>query len=66
MTNKINKHKWWHFIYGKKLASEVVFKSEKIRTDNFWEECKKCGVMIGKKTGGTTIGPFEFEITKKP
>lgn len=56
-------HKWWHFIYGKEIESEVVFKTKKTETQNSWDKCKKCGQQIGEKWGSTTFGPMVFHIT---
>ena len=58
------KHKWWHFIYGKDTDSELVSDYGNVRTTNYWDVCKKCGVQIGKKQGCTTVS-FELEIRKK-
>lgn len=53
-------HKWWHFIYGKELNSEIVLKTNTTETRIFWEECKKCKCRVGEKWGSTT-----FRITIK-
>jgi hypothetical protein len=49
------KHKWWHFIYGTEILSEIVSKSKNVQTSNYWEVCKKCKKQIGEKQGATTF-----------
>lgn len=53
------KHKWWHFIFGTITQTEIVYQDEQIRTNNYWEECKKCGEQVGEKQGITTLS---FEV----
>lgn len=48
-------HKWWHFIYGKEIKSETVFKGKNSETRNCWEECKECGKQLGEKWGSTSF-----------
>lgn len=51
----MQRHKWWHFIYGKETKSEVVHETKSSRTSNYWEECKRCGEQVGEKQGVTTF-----------
>jgi hypothetical protein len=52
---KEKKHKWYHFIYGKKFVIELVSKVGNVETDNIWYECKKCGKQLTEKQGCTTF-----------
>jgi len=56
----MKKHKWYHFIYGKRFVSENINKSDCTKTDNCWYECKKCGKQLTEKEGYTT---FTFNIS---
>ena len=60
----MKKHKWWHFVYGKKSAWETVFKDSNIETNNHWDECKKCGEQLTEKQGCTTFSIGITGLTK--
>lgn len=49
------KHKWWHFVFGNVLKEELIDKKGMYETNSFWEECNKCGTIIGKKELATSF-----------
>ena len=63
---KKEKHKWYHFVWGKENRSETIIDNGKIHTANYWEVCKKCGEQIGEKIGATTFSFPPFFVDKTP